>query len=84
MNNETNDKLVSILKQLIFIRNNLHFLVKDYANISVLSVDDYIFLRDYVLEYIDSFGEQFKKENLKDIETGKLIIETLVDRLYDE
>ena len=74
---EIDDKLFPLLQKLNRTRNSLHFLSVEYLASGGLGVDRFVFLRDYVLKYIDTYGEKFYKDNEGSINTGKIEIETL-------
>lgn len=74
---KVDDRLFSILQTLNRTRNSLHFLTVEYIASGGLSMDDFTFLRDYVIEHIDVFGNKFFKDNEDSIKIGKMIIETL-------
>lgn len=80
----TDDKLFPLLKALNGTRNSLHFLNVEYIASGGLGVDNFVFLRDYVLKHIDAFGEKFYKDNEGSIKTGKMLIETLDPEGYSE
>ena len=81
---EIDDKLFPLLQELNRTRNSLHFLNVEYIASGGLGVDDFVFLRDYVIKYIDSYGEMFYKDNEGSIKTGKMEIETLDPEEYSE
>jgi hypothetical protein len=81
---EIDDELFSLLQELNRTRNSLHFLNVEYIASGGLGVDHFVFLRDYVLKHIDSYGENFYKNNEGSIKTGKMEIETLDPEEYSE
>lgn len=81
---ESDDKLFPLLKELNRTRNSLHFLNVEYIASGGLGMDNFVFLRDYVLKHIDAFGEKFYKDNEDSIKTGKMEIDTLDPEGYSE
>jgi hypothetical protein len=74
---ESDDELFPLLRSLNRTRNSLHFLNIEYIGSGGLGVGSFLFLRDYVSTYIDSYIEKFYKDNESLINTGKKLIETL-------
>lgn len=81
---EIDDKLFPLLQTLNRTRNSLHFLNVEYIASGGLGVDNFVFLRDYVLKHIDAYGERFYTDNEGSIKTGKMEIETLDPEEYSE
>lgn len=81
---EIDDKLFPLLQALNSTRNSLHFLNVEYIASGGLGVDQFVFLRDYVLKHIDAFGEKFYKDNEDSIKTGKMEIEDLDPEEFTE
>jgi hypothetical protein len=74
---ELDNSLFPLLRWLNRTRNSLHFLNIEYIASGGLGVNDFLFLRDYVSIYIDSYAEKLYQDNKSLIESGKMIIETL-------
>jgi len=74
---EVDNKLFHLLLTLNRTRNSLHFLTVEYIASGGLGIDNFVFLRDYVMEHVDAFSEKFYENNEDSIKTGKLEIETL-------
>lgn len=81
---EIDSKLFSMLQTINRTRNSLHFLSVEYIASSEVGLNNFVFLRDYVLKYIETFGEKFYKDNEDLIRTGEMIIETLDPERYSE
>ena len=74
---ESDDKLFPLLQSLKKTRNSLHFLNIEYLASGGLGAGYFLFLRDYVSTHIDTYGENFYKDNESSIKTGKMEIEDL-------
>lgn len=81
---EIDTKLFPLLQGLSITRNSLHFLSIEYLASGGLGVDYLVFLRNYVLKYIDEYSEKFYKDNKSLIEAGKMEIESLRPEEYSE
>ena len=81
---ETDQKLFSILQRLNYTRNSLHFLNIEYIASGGLSVDNFVFLRDYVTSHIDAPANKIIDEGKGDLEIGKAEIDHLLDSEFDD
>jgi len=76
------EKLFSILRNLNYTRNTLHFLNLEYI-MSGLNISDFVFLRDYVTNHLDALGNKMTDEQWK-LEIGKAEIDHLLDSEFDD
>ena len=77
-------KLFSILESLNDTRNTLHFLNIEYIASGGLSIDNFVFLRDYVTSHIDDLATKIANENKWELEIGKAEIDHLLDIEFDD
>lgn len=77
-------ELFSILERLNDTRNTLHFLNIEYIASGGLSIDHFVFLRDYVTVHVDALAKKILDQGEGDLEIGKAEIDHLVDIEFDD
>ncbi len=80
-------KLFSVIQRLNETRNTLHFLNIEYIASGGMAVDDFVFLRDYVLGHIDALGNKIRDENESKLKLGEEEVHDILPRseemIYD-
>jgi len=77
-------RLFSMLQKLNETRNTLHFLNIEYIGGGITSIDDFVFLREYVSNYIDALGNKIASESNGELDAGRNEIRHLRDIEYND